>query len=820
MRTRKPIIDEKAKATVISSVCSTCSKPRSSNIFQKLRGNDSCRCSDDEHAHDDVTETAEKDRTSIELPTLPDKFNVIECVGKGGMANVFKVIDTQSKTVFAVKVLPDELANDREATKRFEQEAQALSKLDHPNIVSVHDYGTTTSGAPYLVMDFVEGHTLADQIKREGALHNVDRAIDIFTELCEALSYAHKSSILHRDLKPANVLMKSSDTKGSVIRITDFGIAKVLPSGSSEVRETHDLTKTGELFGTPLYMSPEQCLGFKLDERSDIYSLGCLMYEVMTGHAPFDAANAVQVVVKHLNETPKPISSSPGKQLSSLEKVIFKCLAKNKEERYDSVELLLRDLEKIKTGQDISINTAVHEETPSHSRGEILLACGELVLCGLTGFVLSFGGVVTLLPLLMFYAWLTHLSWVVSRKRKRSDWFSTLNGTRIGFIGSSSLLLICINYGILEGFPQQFSYLIPILYFFSLVSLGVLASAVAGNLIFGKRLDQTPRKIAVRISIMAIPLMPWAYSAMPTSLAMVASMSSVGRTSDASTSLEKTPKTLIAVMRAAQTLNLRSIRYEELVDLLNETGQHNQAVSILTDALTKVETKRELLRLRALTYAEMGQVDTAIKDVRLAQSLKASNSTYIDPFSSNFDASDNKLIAAEGDILLLNKHYADAIKTYNDCLIDPRQSSSSALEHRAIAKQIVGDKRGALADLNQLVMHFRSPSKVNYFLMRARWYELNNVPDSALADYKRAADVLKQDEKSYPPDEDIAQSIARIIIHPLPISGSYLERAYVYHKLGETEKSNKYLRLAEVSGRSKEDLLREYNKMLGKPLDW
>ncbi|MBX9667269.1 MAG: serine/threonine protein kinase, partial [Candidatus Obscuribacterales bacterium] len=328
MNNRNPITNAEKKTTTISQVCSVCSKPPSSNLYES----DTCRCPQDGQPSNVSKEHEERDLAEVVLPSLPENFNVIGCVGKGGMASVFKAIDTESGITFAVKVLPDELADDLEAKKRFEQEANALSKLDHPNIVSVHGYGTTSSAAPYLVMDFVEGETLCDQIKREGPLSDVERAITLFTELCEALSYAHKNSILHRDLKPANILVRAKNAEGSSTKITDFGIAKVLPSGSSEVRETHDLTKTGELFGTPLYMSPEQCLGFKLDERSDIYSLGCLMYEVMTGKPPFDAPNAVQVVVKHLNEIPKPILKATGKQFSSLEKVIFKCLAKHKEE--------------------------------------------------------------------------------------------------------------------------------------------------------------------------------------------------------------------------------------------------------------------------------------------------------------------------------------------------------------------------------------------------------------------------------------------------------------------------------------------------------
>ncbi|MBX9667105.1 MAG: hypothetical protein K2X93_05770, partial [Candidatus Obscuribacterales bacterium] len=488
---------------------------------------------------------------------------------------------------------------------------------------------------------------------------------------------------------------------------------------------------------------------------------------------------------------------------------------------YESVDLLLKDLEKIKGGQELSITTAVHDETPSHSRGEILIACGELLYCGFVGFMLAICGAMVSAPITIVYIWWTIRSWLMSKKCEQNKWSRTLLLSRLWFVGSISLFQICYYSGILEVFPQQVSYLIPVSLFISMATLGVVIAANIGNLIFGKRSDQTARKVTIRMAILALPLVVWAYFLTPTSLSMIAMLSSVGRSNDASASLEKTPKALIAIMKTALAIDPQSTRYEELIRLLNETGQHEQAIDCLTDAFSRLEFKRELLRLRALTYAEMGRLEPALEDIRRAETVKLAPPSYINPLQPNYDPSENKLLCAKGDVLLRNKKFADAITAYSECLTDAREGSNPlAIEHRAIARQIVGDKKGALADMDQLVQHFRSSKKVNYYLMRARMYELNNEPAAALADYKRAAGVLQQGEKFYSQEENVALLYAGNLMSPVRVSGSYLERAYVYNKIGETKKSEKYLQLAEASGQSKEDLLREFNDLLGSKLDW
>src|SRR5579885_2448832 len=231
---------------------------------------------------------------------LDDRYDVLAVIGTGGMGTVYKVLDKTTKRTLAVKVLQPDLSNDQTALRRFEQEAEAAAQLNHPNLVSVLSYGKTKNGAPYLVMDYFEGESLSAILKKETALDS-GRALALFHQICEGLAHAHAQGVIHRDIKPANIIVSRTES-GEVARVVDFGIAKILPVSN---RETHNLTETRQVFGSPHYMSPEHCLGFKMDERSDIYSLGCLMYEALTGNPPFAVNDAIQAVIKHINEEAK-----------------------------------------------------------------------------------------------------------------------------------------------------------------------------------------------------------------------------------------------------------------------------------------------------------------------------------------------------------------------------------------------------------------------------------------------------------------------------------------------------------------------------------
>lgn len=277
-----------------------------------------------------------------ELPNISEHYQVLKLIGEGGMGSVYEVRDLEHDEIVAVKVLQSNLTDDKAALKRFEQEAQAAQNLSHPNLGATYKHGLTVDGAPYIVLDYYEGKSLSEIIKDEGVLDS-KRTLNLITQICEGLKHAHDNGVIHRDLKPNNIIVSRTDDGGEIARIVDFGIAKVTPK---ENRETHNLTETGEVFGSPHYMSPEQCLGFMLDNRSDVYSLGCMMYEMLNGEPPYGGANPIQVVVKHINEEVSGFSETTNldKKGRGLETITLRCLEKELENRYPSVGDLIKDL--------------------------------------------------------------------------------------------------------------------------------------------------------------------------------------------------------------------------------------------------------------------------------------------------------------------------------------------------------------------------------------------------------------------------------------------------------------------------------------------
>jgi serine/threonine-protein kinase len=281
-----------------------------------------------------------------DLPIFDDRYETIELIGQGGMGAVYKVQDKTSNSFFAIKLLKAELASDHVSQKRFEKEAEAASRLTHENLVTVYDYGSTRAGIPYIVMELVGDRNLGEVLKTKGAFP-VDKALPVFMQICEALSHAHKNGIIHRDLKPSNIVLTDGE---SVVKVADFGIASI----AKENTEGETLTKTGDIVGSPQYMSPEQCVGQPLDARSDIYSMGCVMYSTLTGKPPFDGGNPVQIILKHINEkAPALPKSMQGGQFSELQKVIQKCLEKEKVDRYATIDELKADLSRVAQNEPV-----------------------------------------------------------------------------------------------------------------------------------------------------------------------------------------------------------------------------------------------------------------------------------------------------------------------------------------------------------------------------------------------------------------------------------------------------------------------------------
>jgi serine/threonine protein kinase/ligand-binding sensor domain-containing protein len=252
-------------------------------------------------------------------------YRIMNQIGQGGMATVYRAYQASMNRYVAVKVLPSQLAESPEFFGRFQQEAQIIANLEHPHILPVHDYGES-NGISYLAMRFIDTGTLKDQMANRPLSLN---AIDIwFTQLADALAYAHNHGVVHRDLKPSNVLV---DERGNLF-LTDFGIAKLLQSSAAQ------FTSTGALMGTPDYMSPEQAQGLPIDQHTDIYSLGIILYEMLTEHVPFEAETPLAVILKHIGGAlPLPSSIKPDIP-PAIEQVLLKALAKEPVDRFGTMD--------------------------------------------------------------------------------------------------------------------------------------------------------------------------------------------------------------------------------------------------------------------------------------------------------------------------------------------------------------------------------------------------------------------------------------------------------------------------------------------------
>lgn len=267
--------------------------------------------------------------------TIGEKYEILAVIGGGAMGLVYKARHTLMKRIVAVKMLHPNMLPDAGTVMRFKKEAEALSCLNHPNILTVFDFGISTQGQPYLVTDYLEGQTLGEVLEQNQSVP-WQRAVQIFMQVCSALSHAHKNGVIHRDIKPSNIMLTEFEDQADFVKILDFGIAKVV---SEDTENSNQLTRTGEVFGSPLYMSPEQCRGKTLDARSDIYSLGCVLFRTLTGQPAFFGQDLVECLYKHVNETaPRLNDVAPDLGIpEELEEIVQKCLKKDPLERYQSM---------------------------------------------------------------------------------------------------------------------------------------------------------------------------------------------------------------------------------------------------------------------------------------------------------------------------------------------------------------------------------------------------------------------------------------------------------------------------------------------------
>ena len=288
---------------------------------------------------------------------LGGRYQIGDVLGSGGMAEVFRGRDTRLTRDVAVKVLRADLARDPSFQMRFRREAQAAASLNHPAIVAVYDTGEELSGGatiPYIVMEYVEGHTLRDVLDGEGQF-SVERALGSTADVCAALEFSHRAGIIHRDIKPGNVMV----TREGVVKVMDFGIARAI-TGSSVT-----MTQTAAVIGTASYLSPEQARGEHVDARSDVYSTGVLLYELLTGLPPFRGDSPVSVAYQHVKEdAPPPSSLAPGLP-PAVDAIVMKALAKNVNNRYQSAAEFRDDLRRAAAGQPVLATPLLPAEAPT-----------------------------------------------------------------------------------------------------------------------------------------------------------------------------------------------------------------------------------------------------------------------------------------------------------------------------------------------------------------------------------------------------------------------------------------------------------------------
>jgi serine/threonine-protein kinase len=282
-----------------------------------------------------------------------NRYRIEREIARGGMAEVYLARDESLDRLVALKALFPEYAREPSFVERFRREAQAAANLNHPNIVAIYDWGQE-SGTYFIVMEYVEGRSLRDLIRSEGRLEP-GQAADITAEIASALAFAHRSGVVHRDVKPGNVLL----TRSGNVKVTDFGIAR---AGTSD-----GLTQTGSVMGTATYFSPEQAQGLAVDGRSDVYSVGVVLYELVCGVAPFVAESPVSVAYKHVREEPIPPRQRNPEVPVALEQIIMSALAKDPDHRYQSADDLRADLLRFRRGRPLTAApvTAIVAEVPT-----------------------------------------------------------------------------------------------------------------------------------------------------------------------------------------------------------------------------------------------------------------------------------------------------------------------------------------------------------------------------------------------------------------------------------------------------------------------
>ena len=276
-----------------------------------------------------------------------DRYRIVEQIGHGGMGRVYKAQQSPLDRVVALKVLGAGHDRDPNFYKRFFLEASVTAKLTHPNTITLYDYGRTDDGIFFIAMEYLAGRTLSAAMQQDGPLAQ-ERVIHVAQQICRSLREAHALGIIHRDLKPANVMLLRQHDDHDFVKVLDFGLVKFF-SGENQVE--NDITNAGTFMGSPHYIAPEQARNQNPDQRCDIYSLGILLYHMLTGRVPFTAQAPVDIILKHLHEAPvPPREARPDLNIApELQDIVLSCMAKAREDRFQSMDDLLAELKRVRT---------------------------------------------------------------------------------------------------------------------------------------------------------------------------------------------------------------------------------------------------------------------------------------------------------------------------------------------------------------------------------------------------------------------------------------------------------------------------------------
>ncbi len=363
---------------------------------QQFSGTDSRFCPFD---GEPLEESAWDPGADALIGTVVDgRYEVLSVLGEGGMGTVYRVRHKALERPLALKALRRDLSKDDDLPIRFIQEAKAAAAVEHPNVVQITDFGTLATGQPYFVMELLEGDALSTLIREKERL-SPSRAVGVSIQVAEALSAAHAAGVVHRDLKPDNVNVRRVGSH-DVVKVLDFGLAKL--AGASR------LTRAGMVFGTPHYMSPEQAAGEPSDHRVDIYALGVMLFEMLTGRLPFEADTFTGVLAMHMYMEPPSPSSIVGVPLGGVEEIVKKCMAKKPAERYATMTDLLLDLDRAGAMLSVPPEPSSRRRYEEPTSGEISLAmepaprrfgphalglgAGAVVLLGLASALLLWRG--------------------------------------------------------------------------------------------------------------------------------------------------------------------------------------------------------------------------------------------------------------------------------------------------------------------------------------------------------------------------------------------------------------------------------------------